>query len=49
MTNKKAIRLLRNIDRFLTDHVSDYANEDHQAIIKAIKALEKEKQEEEQK
>ena len=49
MTNKKAIQLLRNIDRFLTDHVSDYAEEDHQAIIKAIKALEKQKQEEEQK
>ena len=42
MTNKQAIQLLRNIDRFLTDHVSDYTNEDHQAIIKAIGALQKE-------
>ena len=47
MTNKQAIQLLRNIDRFLTDHVTDYTNDDHRAIIKAIKALEKEKAEEE--
>lgn len=40
MTNKKAIRVLKNIEHFLKSHTNESCEEEHTAISLAIKALE---------
>ena len=40
MTNKKAIRVLENIEHYLKTHTNESCEEEHTAIDLAIKALE---------
>ena len=40
MTNKKAIRVLENIEHYLKTHTNESCEEEHTAIALAIKALE---------
>jgi len=40
MTNKKAIRVLENIEHYLKTHTNESCEEEHMAISLAIKALE---------
>lgn len=40
MTNKKAIRVLENIEYYLKTHTNESCEEEHTAITLAIKALE---------
>ncbi len=40
MTNKKAIRVLENIEYYLKTHTNESCEEEHTAIALAIKALE---------
>lgn len=40
MTNKKAIRVLENIEHYLITHTNESCEEEHTAISLAIKALE---------
>lgn len=40
MTNKKAIRVLENIEYYLKTHTNESCEEEHTAISLAIKALE---------
>lgn len=40
MTNKKAIRVLENIEHYLKTHTNESCEEEHMALALAIKALE---------
>lgn len=40
MTNKKAIRILENIEHYLKTHTNESCEEEHMALALAIKALE---------
>ncbi len=44
MTNKKAIRVLENIEHYLTTHTNESCEEEHTALNIAIKALEERQQ-----
>ena len=41
MTNKKAIKVLENIEYYLKTHTNESCEEEHTALALAIKALEK--------
>lgn len=40
MTNKKAVRVLKNIEHYLKTHTNESCEEEHTALTLAIKALE---------
>lgn len=44
MTNKKAIRILENIEHYLKTHTNESCEEEHMALALAIKALEEPEQ-----
>lgn len=39
MTNKKAIRVLENIEHYLKTHTNESCEEEHSALTLAIKAI----------
>lgn len=44
MTNKKAVRVLENIEHYLKTHTNESCEEEHTALTLAIKALEEHEQ-----